>query len=242
MSRRGADAPPGAGEHPIRVLLVDDHAVVRKGLRALLDREAGIEVAGEAEDGEQALRAVDRLRPDVILMDLEMPGIGGVEATRQITQQRPDTKVVVLTSHAAEEDVFPALKAGALGYLLKHSAPEDVLHAIRQAHRGETVLYPAIARMVLQELHRPPRPRQAATSDPLSERELEVLRLIARGLSNQEIADTLVVGEATVRSHVSSILRKLQLASRTQAALYALRTGLAALEDPPPAAPRGIGS
>jgi len=218
-------------ERPIRVLLVDDHAVVRKGLRALLDRESGVEVSGEAEDGEQALRAADRLRPDVILMDLEMPGIGGVEAIRSITETHPDAKVVVLTSHAAEEDVFPALKAGALGYLLKHSAPEDVLQAIRQAYRGETVLHPAIARMVLQELHRPTAAKQPRTADPLSERELDVLRLIARGMSNQDIADALVVGEATVRSHVSSILRKLQLASRTQAALYALREGLVALDD-----------
>jgi NarL family two-component system response regulator LiaR len=224
------------GQTAIRVLLVDDHAVVRKGLRALLDREAGIEIVGEAEDGEQALRTADRLRPDIVLMDLEMPGMGGIEATRRITELRPDTRVVVLTSHASEEDVFPALKAGAVGYLLKHSAPEEVLRAISQAQRGETVLHPAIARMVLQELHRPAQPDRAATSDPLSEREMEVLRLVARGMSNQEIADSLVVGEATVRSHVSSILRKLQLASRTQAALYALRTGLAPLEEGPPRA------
>jgi NarL family two-component system response regulator LiaR len=219
-----------AADRPIRVLLVDDHAVVRKGLRALLDREPGIEVTGEAEGGEQAIRAMDRLRPDVILMDLEMPGVGGIEATRNITETYPEAKVVVLTSHASEEDVFPALKAGALGYLLKHSAPEEVLQAIRQAQRGETVLHPAIARMVLQELHRPSSAPQPKTTDPLSERELEVLRLIARGMSNQEIADRLVVGEATVRSHVSAILRKLQLASRTQAALYALRERLASLD------------
>jgi NarL family two-component system response regulator LiaR len=221
-------------EPPIRLLLVDDHAVVRKGLRALLDRQSGIEVTDEAEDGEQAVRAADRLRPDVILMDLEMPGIGGIEATRRIVEMHPDTRVVVLTSHASEEDVFPALKAGAFGYLLKHSAPEDVLQAIRQAYRGETVLHPAIARMVLQELHRAPQPKQTVTTDPLSGRELEVLRLIAQGMSNHEIANVLVVGEATVRSHVSAILRKLQLASRTQAALYALREGLAALDEAPP--------
>ncbi len=218
-------------ERPIRVLLVDDHAVVRKGLSALFDREPGIVVAGEAEDGEQAVQMVERLRPDVILMDLEMPGIGGIEATRQISEAHRDAKIVVLTSHAAEQDVVPALKAGALGYLLKHSAPEDVLRAIYQAHRGETVLHPAIARMVLQELHRPPQPRQPATTDPLSEREMVVLKLLARGMSNQEIADTLVVGEATVRSHVSAILRKLQLANLTQAALYALRERLASLDD-----------
>lgn len=220
-----------SSEKPIRVLLVDDHAVVRKGMRALLDREPGIEVAGEAENGEQAVHSAERLRPDVILMDLEMPGTGGIEATSQINAQHPEMRIVVLTSHAAEEDVFPALKAGALGYLLKHSGPEDVLQAIRQAHRGETVLHPAIARMVLQELNRPAQAKQQKTTEPLSERELEVLRLLARGMSNQEIADTLVVGEATVRSHVSSILRKLQLASRTQAALYALREGLASLDE-----------
>ena len=220
-----------AAAGPIRVLLVDDHAVVRKGLRALLDREPGIEVAGEAESGEQALQLLEQLRPAVVLMDLEMPGIGGIEATRQIAERLPEAKIVVLTSHAAEEDVFPALKAGASGYLLKHSNPEDVLGAIRQAARGEPALHPVIARMMLRELHRPPQPRQPPTGEPLSARELEVLRLLARGLSNQEIADTLVVGEATVRSHVSAILRKLQLASRTQAALYALREGLASLDD-----------
>jgi two-component system, NarL family, response regulator LiaR len=216
---------------PIRVLLVDDHAVVRKGLCALLDREPDIAVVGEAESGEQALRLLDRLRPDVILMDLEMPGLGGVEATRQIAARQPVAKIVVLTSHAAEEDVFPALKAGAVGYLLKHSAPEEVLHAIRQAQHGETALHPAIARMVLQDLQRPAQASRPLTAEPLSARELEVLRLLARGLSNHEIADTLVVGEATVRSHVSAILRKLQVASRTQAALYALREGLASLDD-----------
>jgi NarL family two-component system response regulator LiaR len=222
------------GERPIRLLLVDDHAVVRKGLRALFDREPGVEVVGEAGSGEQAVEVHERVRPDVVLMDLEMPGIGGTEATRRISEAHPEARIVILTSHAAEEDVFPALKAGAAGYLLKHSPPDEVLHAIRRAHAGETVLHPAIARMVLQDLRRPPRPQQPPTAEPLSERELEVLRLIARGMSNQEIADALVVGEATVRSHVSAVLRKLQLASRTQAALYALREGLASLDDPAP--------
>src|SRR6266566_4419487 len=167
-------------ERPIRVLLVDDHAVVRKGLRALLDRESSIEVTDEAEDGEHAVVAANRLHPDVILMDLEMPGIGGIEATRRIADMHPDTRIVVLTSHASEEDVFPALKAGAFGYLLKHSAPEDVLQAIRQAYRGETVLHPAIARMVLQELHRPVQVKQSLRGEALSDREVDVLRLLAR--------------------------------------------------------------
>ena len=226
-----ADYSRAVAEQPIRVLLVDDHAVVRKGLRALFDREPMIDLVGEASDGEQALHAAERLRPDVILMDLEMAGMGGIEATRRIVSLRPESRVVVLTSHTSEEDVFPALKAGAVGYLLKVSPPEDVLQAIQQAFRGETALHPAIARMVLQELHRPSSAKPAPTGEALSEREVEVLRLIARGMSNQEIADTLVVGEATVRSHVSAVLRKLQLASRTQAALYALREGLASLED-----------
>jgi two-component system, NarL family, response regulator LiaR len=220
---------PGRG--PIRVVLVDDHAVVRKGLRALLDREPGIEVVGEAESGERAVEVQERVRPDVVLMDLEMPGIGGTEATRRISEAHPEARIVILTSHAAEEDVFPALKAGAVGYLLKHSAPDEVLRAIRQAREGETVLHPAIARMVLLDLRRPPKARQREPIDPLSERELDVLRLVARGMSNQEIADHLVVGEATVRSHVSAVLRKLQLSSRTQATLYALREGLASLDD-----------
>jgi two-component system, NarL family, response regulator LiaR len=216
----------------IKVLLVDDHAVVRKGLRALFDREPGIEVVGEAGGGEDAVAMAGRLRPDVVLMDLEMPGVDGTEATRRLTEARPETRVVILTSHASEEAVFPALKSGAQGYLLKHSPPDDVLRAIRQAYEGETVLHPTIARMVLQDLRRPQKTKAREPVDPLSEREIEVLRLVARGMSNQEIADTLVVGEATVRSHVSAILRKLQLASRTQAALYALREGLASLDEP----------
>lgn len=202
-------------ERPIRVLLADDHAVVRKGLAALIDRTPGLEVVGEAEDGERGVQLAARLHPDVVVMDLEMPRLGGIEATRRISEAQPDAKIVVLTSHAAEEDVFPALKAGAIGYLLKHSAAADILQAIAQAHRGETVLHRAIARMMLQELHQPSSARRRAT-DPLSERELEVLRLVARGMSNQEIADTLVVGEATVRSHVTAILRKLQVTNRTQ--------------------------
>jgi NarL family two-component system response regulator LiaR len=199
-------------------------------LRALIDREPGMEVAAEADTGEQAVQMVGAVAPDVVLMDLEMPGAGGIDATQRILQARPESRIVVLTSHADESSVFPALKAGAAGYVLKHSPPEDVLQAIRQAHRGESALHPAIARMVLQELNRPPAAKAAPGPSDLSERELEVLRLVARGMSNQEIAAALVVSEATVRSHVSSILSKLQLASRTQAALYALREGIATLD------------
>jgi len=214
----------------IRIVVVDDQAIVRRGVRALLATEPDLDVVGEAGDGEAAVRLVERLRPDVALIDLVMPGVDGVEAIRCIAAQQPATRIVVLTSFASDENVFPAIKAGALGYLLKDSEPEDLVRAIRQVHRGEPSLHPEIARKVLLELNRPPE-RQRQTGVPLTARELDVLRLIARGLSNQEIADQLVVGETTVRTHVSSILSKLQLASRTQAALFALREGYAALDD-----------
>ncbi|MDI3340656.1 MAG: response regulator transcription factor [Sphaerobacter sp.] len=213
----------------IRVLLVDDHTIVRRGVRALLSTEPGIEVVGEAEDGHAAVAAAERLRPDVILMDLVMPGLDGVEAIRRILAQQPAARIVVVTSFATDDKVFPAIKAGALGYLLKDSEPEDLIRAIRQAHRGETALHPAIARKVLQELSRPSTEPQPA--HPLTEREVEVLKLVAKGMSNQAIADALFVSEATVRTHVSSILSKLYLDSRTQAALYALRKGIASLSD-----------
>ena len=213
----------------IRVLIADDHAIVRKGIRALLATEADIEVVGEAADGKEAVEKAERLHPDVILMDLVMPGMDGIEATRRITTRQPETRILVLTSFAEDEKVFPALKAGALGYLLKDAGPEELVRAIRQVYCGESSLHPAIARKVLQELSRPP--ERPLTPEPLTERELEVLRLIAKGKSNREIAEELVISEATVRTHVSNILGKLQLASRTQAALYALREGIAELEE-----------
>ena len=213
----------------IRILIADDHAIVRKGIRALLATEADIEVVGEAADGKEAVEKAERLHPDVILMDLVMPGMDGIEATRRITTRQPETRILVLTSFAEDEKVFPALKAGALGYLLKDAGPEELVRAIRQVYCGESSLHPAIARKVLQELSRPP--EQPPTPEPLTERELEVLRLIAKGKSNREIAEELVISEATVRTHVSNILGKLQLASRTQAALYALREGIAELSE-----------
>jgi two-component system, NarL family, response regulator LiaR len=215
----------------IRVLIADDHVVVRKGIRALLATEPGIDVVGEATDGAEAVRAAAELRPDIILMDIVMPTVDGIEAVRRIMAAQPGSRILVLTSFATDDQIFPALKAGALGYLLKDTGPEDLVQAIRQVHRGESSLHPTIARKVLQELSRPP--QRPPTPDPLTEREVEVLRLVAQGRSNQEIARMLVVSEATVRTHVSSILSKLHLASRTQAALYALREGLASLDDPP---------
>lgn len=216
---------------PIRVLLVDDHAILRKGIRALLSTEPDIEVVGEAGDGQEALAQVDALGPDVVLMDLVMPNVDGIEATRRVTAQHPGVRVLVLTSFVADDKVFPAIKAGALGYILKDTGPDDLVRAIRQVHRGEPTLEPEIARKVLFELAQPS--KQPPTQDPLTGRELDVLRLIAQGKSNREIAEELVLAEMTVRTHVSNILGKLHLASRTQAALYALKEGLASLDDVP---------
>jgi NarL family two-component system response regulator LiaR len=209
-------------------MITDDHAIVRKGIRALLATERDLQVVGEACDGTEAIDQAQALKPDVILMDLVMPKTDGIEATRQITAKIPGMRILVLTSFAADDKVFPAIKAGALGYLLKDSGPDQLIEAIHQVHRGEPSLDPAIARKVLSELSHPP--KTPLTADPLTERELGVLRLVAQGKSNKEIAEQLVITEMTVRTHVSNILGKLHLASRTQAALYALREGLASLE------------
>ena len=216
----------------IRVLLTDDHAIVRKGVRALLTTEPDIQIVGEASNGAEAVAQAEAICPDVILMDLMMPKLDGIEATRQITAKIPGARVIVLTSFAADEKVFPAIKAGALGYLLKDSGPEELVRAIHQVYRGEPSLEPSIARKVLFELAQSPK-QQPLTADPLTERELDVLRLIAQGCSNKEIALKLSVSELTVRTHVSNILSKLHLASRTQAALYALQKGITSLADIP---------
>jgi NarL family two-component system response regulator LiaR len=215
----------------IRVLVVDDHLVVRRGIRALLSTEPDIEVIGEAEDGAEAVARAGELRPDVILMDLVMPNVDGIEALQRILDEQPGARILVLTSFATDDRVFPAIKAGALGYLLKDSKPQDLIRSIHEVFRGESSLHPVIARKVLQELSRPPARPPASSTTTLTEREVEILRLVARGLSNQAIARELVISEATVRTHVSSILGKLHLASRTQAALYALREGLASLDE-----------
>jgi two-component system, NarL family, response regulator LiaR len=212
----------------IRVLIVDDHTIVRKGIRALLAEIEGIEVVGEADNGQEAIAQADILHPDVILMDLAMPKMDGIEATRQIKTSQPESRILVMTSFAADDKVFPAIKAGALGYLLKESAPEDLVQAIRQIHRGESSLHPTIARKVLQEITHPP--DRPPTPNPLTEREAEVLRLVAQGLSNQDIARKLNISDPTVRTHVSNIMSKLHLATRIQAALYALREGLVSLD------------
>lgn len=216
----------------IRVLVVDDHEIVRKGIRALLSKERGVQVIGEAPNGADAVTQAKSLKPDVILMDLMMPQMDGIEATRRITTAQPDVRVLVLTSFAADDKVFPAIKAGALGYLLKDSSPTELIQAIRQVHQGQPSLDSSIALKVLQEMAHPM--QESPSAHRLTEREEEVLRLLAHGKSNREIAEELSVAEITVSKHVSNILGKLHLASRTQAALYALKEGLASLEDIPP--------
>lgn len=216
-------------QETIKVLIADDHPVVRKGLSALLNaKAAGIDVLGEAVNGKDAIIRAKELNPDVILMDLMMPEVDGVEAIKQIKEDTPDAKILVMTSFATDDMVFPAIKSGALGYLLKDSEPDELINAIRQVYRGEPSLHPKIARKVLMEISNPT--TKTASEDPLTDRELEVLKSIARGKSNQEIGMALSISETTVRTHVSRILAKLHLASRTQAALYALKEGLANLD------------
>jgi NarL family two-component system response regulator LiaR len=226
----------------ISVLIADDHAIVRKGLRTLIASEPGMEVAGEAADGLEAVEQARTLQPDVILLDLVMPHQSGLEALVEIRHANPNARVLVLTSFAEPDKVLPAIRAGALGYLLKDTTPEELLHAIYNVCHGEPHLHPSIARMVLRELESPSLPSGSHAKpdqngnghptgkDPLTDREVEVLQLVARGLTNQDIAKSLVISERTVGNHIGSILRKLRLANRTQAALYALRQGLATLE------------
>ena len=209
----------------ITVLLVDDHAVVRQGVRTFLETQADLSVVGEAGSGEEAVNLAGQHVPDVVLMDLIMPNMDGVEATRRVKQASPRSQIVVLTSYHEDEHIFPALKAGALSYILKDVSAEELADAVRKAAEGEAVLHPRVAARVIKEL-------QGGREDALnpftelSERELEVLKLIADGMSNAEMAAKLVLSEKTVKGHVSNILSKLHLADRTQAAVYAWREGV----------------
>jgi NarL family two-component system response regulator LiaR len=212
----------------IRILIADDHAVVREGLRTLIHSEAGMQVIGEAADGIEVVAKARALQPDIIIMDLVMPRKDGLEAIGEIMTESPHARILVLTSFAENDRVFSAIKAGALGYLLKDSLPRELLQAIRDVYQGKPTLHPSIALKLIRELKQPPALPPA--QEPLTTREVEVLRLVAQGLSNQEIGDRLTISGWTVITHVRNILSKLHLANRTQAALYALREGIAKLE------------
>ncbi|TMC23654.1 MAG: response regulator transcription factor [Chloroflexi bacterium] len=215
----------------ISLLITDDHALVRQGIRAFLELQPDLTVIGEADSGEAAVRMAAELAPDVVLMDLVMPGIGGVEATRQVKQVSPHSQIIVLTSYHEDEYIFPALRAGALSYVLKDIGPDELADTVRKAARGESMLHPRVASRVVQELRGARRDTPNLFTD-LSDRELEVLRLIADGLTNAEIASKLVISEKTVKGHVSNILGKLHMMDRTQAAVLAWQQGLVARRDP----------
>ena len=210
---------------PITILIVDDHAVVRRGARAFLEAQPDFAVVGDVSSGGEAVLLAADLAPDVVLMDLVMPGMDGVQATRLVKQKSPGSQVIVLTSYHEDEHIFPAIRAGALSYLLKDIGLPDLADAIRKAARGEVVMHPRIAARVVQELDGASHHDMASFAQ-LSEREREVLHLIAEGLSNAEIAERLVLSEKTVKSHVRNILGKLHLADRTKAAIFAWRQGL----------------
>ena len=216
-------------KNQVRILIADDHAVVREGLQAFINSSSDMTVAGMASNGREAVEAAEALRPDVILLDLKMPVKDGIETTREIKSRIPDAKILILTSFNEDEQVFAAIKAGAIGYMLKDSSPRELIRAIREVSEGKSSLHPEIALKVIQEINRPS--RMPLTEEPLTEREVDILKLVARGMSNDDIAEALVVSERTVRTHVSNILGKLHLANRTQAALYALREGIARLDD-----------
>ena len=201
----------------IRVLIADDHAVVRQGLRTFLGLQEDIDVVGEAADGEEALALAERLAPDVVLIDLVMPGVDGIEALRRLRDRMPAARAIVLSSFVDDDKLFPAVRAGAAGYLLKDVQPQELVAAIRTVHGGGALLHPTVAARLMEEL----------ADDPLTPREREVLALIGRGLPNKQIARELGIAEKTVKAHVSAVLAKLGVSDRTQAALYAVREGLA---------------
>ena len=211
----------------IRILIVDDHAIVREGLRGLINIEADMELVGEAASGEEGVEKALALRPDVILMDLLMPGESGVTAIARIKAHWPEARVLVLTSFLEDDKVFPAIENGALGYILKDTQPDELLDAIRGVHRGESMLHPSIAKKIMQRIQQHSEESKKPEGPELTERELDVLKLLAQGDGDREIAGKLVISERTVHFHVGNILSKLHLANRTQAALYAIRKGLA---------------
>ncbi len=229
-SRRVAPPPDRPTALPattskIKVLLVDDHAVVRQGLRTFLELQDDMTIVGEAANGLEAIEQAKNCQPDVVLLDLLMPKMGGVEATPHIVAACPQARVIILTSFGEDDQVIPAIRAGAQGYLLKDIPPHDLVQSVREAHQGKAQLHPDVAKKLMSAIATPAAP--AASPEPdLTERELEVLRLIAQGLNNQQIAQQLTISEKTVKTHVSNILGKLHVDDRTQAAIYALKKGL----------------
>ena len=218
----------------IKVFQADDHAIVREGMRLLLMGEPDIELIGEASDGQKAILALKKMgiKPDVLLLDLQMPQMGGIEAIETVKEIETlaEMKILIITSFGDDDHLFPAIRAGAIGYLLKDSAPQEIIRAIRAVHAGQTVMHPSIAARILQEINKPKKKGEKLASQPLTTREVDVLRRVAQGLTNIAIAEQMFLSERTVRTHVSNILGKLHLANRTQAALYALREGLASLD------------
>ncbi len=219
----GGTANPQEGRK-ISVLIVDDHPIVRQGLRTLLELQDDIVVAGEAANGKIAVDLTARLKPDVVLMDLVMPELDGISATRQISAMKQTTRVIALTSFVEDDKIIPAIQAGAVSFLLKDVSPNDLMDAIRAAHRGEARLHPTVMRKLMNQVAAQP-VAQSATPD-LTEREMDVLRLVAEGMSNREIAAKLVISEKTVKTHISSLLSKLGLEDRTRLAIYAIKKGL----------------
>jgi DNA-binding NarL/FixJ family response regulator len=211
--------------NPVTILIIDDHEVVRKGVRSYLETLSEFEVVGEASSGEQGIEMVSELIPDIVLLDLIMPGMDGVETTRHIKKISPRTQVVVLTSYHEDVHIFPALKAGAISYILKDMKMEKLVEALRRAYQGEVTLHPRVASRVLKNIRGEYDEEQPLFTD-LTERELDVLKLIANGLTNSQIAEKLVISENTVKGHVSNILSKLHVADRTQVAVYAWQRGL----------------